>query len=325
MFFNLLMMFRLITNISILIILVFCFLLLSCSSESEPPVLDEHGTNISGLITINSIWDIDRSPYIVTGDVIVDRNTTLIIQQGVKVLFDGFYGITVKGVLIADGSANNQQGGIESALQKSTFEGNMLNSSLIMFSSNKVEPGAKDWRGIIFDNTNDDKSIIKCSLIKNAETALLCFSSEPQIVDCIIVNNSNGIDCRDSVPKISNNTLTDNAYGIIVSNQHRRAELLVQKSIISYNEFGVFCNELLRGYSLKLQDNDLSHNTEFAIFVEGHYAPVDARSNWWGSIDPKLIAESIHDRNDNLKLTHEVLFQPYATSKITNIGSRCSP
>ncbi len=76
--------------------LFFLLLLLSCAGL--------HGqTFVSGPITTNTTWTLANSPYRVTGDVTVMPGTTLLIQPGVKVLFDPNTRLGVRGRLKAIG------------------------------------------------------------------------------------------------------------------------------------------------------------------------------------------------------------------------------
>jgi len=48
-------------------------------------------TDVSGVINTNTLWNLDGSPYIVTGGVLVESGATLTIEAGVEVRFDGYY------------------------------------------------------------------------------------------------------------------------------------------------------------------------------------------------------------------------------------------
>ena len=60
-------------------------------------------TNVSG--TVSGSWTLDGSPYDVVGD--VDIITTLDIEPGVFVTFQGNYSINVYGQLTANGTEEN--------------------------------------------------------------------------------------------------------------------------------------------------------------------------------------------------------------------------
>ena len=64
---------------------------------------NEDGIN-DGIIT----WTKEKSPYYVTGNILVDENTTLIIEPGVNVQFSGAYCIQVEGTLKINGTENDK-------------------------------------------------------------------------------------------------------------------------------------------------------------------------------------------------------------------------
>ena len=90
-------------------------------------------TEVSGTISTNTRWDIDGSPYIVTGLIFV--TATLTVDPGVQVLFDGYHGFYItSGALSAVGKTD----------------------SLIVFASSEPSPGLLDWPGITFGSSSND-------------------------------------------------------------------------------------------------------------------------------------------------------------------------
>ena len=96
------------------------FLFLSgCSRSTDSTPHEEPSSRervvVSGPISEDTVWQSGKE-YVVTGDVTVEAGATLTIQPDVVVKFaheraDEYYGITVKGTLIADLSACNAQAG----------------------------------------------------------------------------------------------------------------------------------------------------------------------------------------------------------------------
>jgi len=66
-----------------------------------------YSVEVGGHVSVNATWQIDKSPYIAVEDVAIDSSVTLIIQAGVSVKFDDSYGISVDGILVAQGTAND--------------------------------------------------------------------------------------------------------------------------------------------------------------------------------------------------------------------------
>ena len=72
------------------------FLLVICYAQTHIPA-----GSVSG------VWDISGSPYLIEGDILVDSAQTLIINPGVRVEFQGYYGLTVNGVIKSIGTADS--------------------------------------------------------------------------------------------------------------------------------------------------------------------------------------------------------------------------
>ena len=251
---------------------------------------------ILGSITTDTNWDFAHSPYIVTGDFIVERNVTLTIEPRVEVRFDGSYTLIVKGTLIADGKSMEQ---------------------LITFTSNSILPEMKDWKGIRIDNTNDSKTILRYVKIKYAEVALDVFSSLPQVTDCIIQENDTGLHGFDMHSTVSYNLVTDNVYGMIFEFKEFGE---VTNNIITHNEVGIKTRNSLKVRLNNIFDNS-GYNLEFKYFSQNRPQNVDARHNWWGTTDVKQLEGRIYDKQDDSKLG-EVLYLPYEISMIKDAGPR---
>jgi hypothetical protein len=91
---------------------------------------------------VSGTWTLAGSPYNVQGSIQILDGTTLTIQPGVTVNFQGMYKLNVQGRLLAIGTL----------------------SDTINFTAANTTNG---WRGIRFDNTpttNDTSKIVYCKL-----------------------------------------------------------------------------------------------------------------------------------------------------------------
>lgn len=78
-------------GLGILVNLLVCFIFLADFAKADYVSGDQYGT-----------WTSGHSSYYVIGDILVPDNSSLIIQPGCQVLFQGNYAFTVNGTLIAE-------------------------------------------------------------------------------------------------------------------------------------------------------------------------------------------------------------------------------
>lgn len=74
---------------------------------SAPPLPKVAGTEVSGTIGTQT-WTQANSPYWITGNVTVPAGSTLTIEPGVQVAFNGSFTFVVEGALNADGTSSNE-------------------------------------------------------------------------------------------------------------------------------------------------------------------------------------------------------------------------
>jgi len=159
---------------------------------------------------VSGTWTQDESPYYVSGDIAVSRNSKLVIEPGVKVFFMGPYGMTIgeRAQLMAEGTVN----------------------SPIEFTAWNKDVG---WTGLRFIESAGDDILSHCSISfsnKNSGFvtendssadentcggAVYCYMSDLTITNCKITNNTGdkggAIYCDESYLKISNTVIANNA------------------------------------------------------------------------------------------------------------------
>ncbi|MDD5529564.1 MAG: right-handed parallel beta-helix repeat-containing protein [bacterium] len=148
-----------------------------------------NATNVSGVISTNTVWNTAGSPYIVTGNILVDTLVRLDIQPGVEVRLDSAKCIMVKGFLNALGTASDS----------------------IIITKN----GTAEWSRIWL------KPAVICSLKYCRIGYTNNFALYTDIGDsiymdhCTISNNIGGaIHINGGISVITNNTITDNSFPI---------------------------------------------------------------------------------------------------------------
>jgi predicted outer membrane repeat protein len=139
---------------------------------------------------VSGIWTLSSSPYYIQGEITIPNDSTLIIEPGVLVEFQGHYALNVQGRLLAIGSET----------QNITFT---INDTTGFYNSDTTLGG---WYGIRFIDTpvqNDTSKIIYCKLQygkavgssppDNSGGAIFISNfSKVLISHCSIVNNSAG-------------------------------------------------------------------------------------------------------------------------------------
>lgn len=160
---------------------------------------------------VSGTWGSSQSPYHIQGNIEIHYDSSLIIEPGVDVLFDGSYKLTVHGLLNASGTATDS----------------------ILFTATDPAIG---WQGIEFIQINESlgESTIKyCTLTHGKKTsgsggAIYVYQSENVLIsNCLIMNNyasnGGGIYINDgwieiSHCRITQNTASDYAGGIACFN-----------------------------------------------------------------------------------------------------------
>jgi hypothetical protein len=186
-------------------------------------------TTISGG-NVFGHWPLSGSPYIINGSIQIPNDSTLTIDPGVTINFQGTYKFLINGRLLAIGTATDT----------------------IVFTAADTSIG---WRGIRFVNTattNDSSKIIYCKIEYGKATGLspedvgggVYFSNYSKVViyqSCVIKCSANdhggGIYCENSSPSILNNVIINNSAlngngGGILSNG---GSPMIIYNTISYN------------------------------------------------------------------------------------------
>lgn len=191
-----------------------CILALSSTAQTSIP-----GGNVSGT------WTVGNSPYLIQGSIQITNGSTLTIQPGVTVNFQGTYKLLVLGRLLAVGNVSDS----------------------IIFTADNTTNG---WRSIRFDYTassNDTSEIKYCKLLYGKATGsspddnggALYFNnfSKAVVANCRIAfceanSNGGGAYCNSANPRILNNIISNNAS---ITGQGGGLYLSLSNSTISGN------------------------------------------------------------------------------------------
>lgn len=216
------------------------------------PIYIANATDMGGVISEDVTWTQADSPYIITSDVTVKEKATLTIQPGVEVNFNADYSLTVNGSLYAEG----------------------IDSSKIVFTSNKPEPNPGDWNTLKFVGANGESFVLRHCIIEFATNGVTIESKQRAVIENseltnnlhsgihvfgqsnflasgnVIKFNENGItgsgDISSGIVISSNSILYNNKYGVYLKTEgtiaHPRAPLsniIISNNNVSFNEYGI--------------------------------------------------------------------------------------
>ena len=243
------------------------------------------GRGVGGQVVSNTVWQMSDSPITVIGPVLVTSNTSLTIQPGVQVQFYGSYGVQVDGTFQAIGQSNNP----------------------IVFSSGRSVPLRGDWTGLVFNaGSSNNPCMLSNVVVQYATVGVNCTATSPQIVNSTVQYCSQqGIYLTRSSPLIQGCTIQQNtSYGIYCYDTS--SPQVLGNQIVTNTSYGIYLGgTAVSGHNCLplIQGNGLSGNGSYAIYSYSYHQPsqvvVEARSNWWGTVDGTLIASSIYDNVDS--------------------------
>ena len=136
--------------------------------------------------SVSGTWTVSGSPYLIQGNINVPADSTLTIEPGVQVSFQGGYGLTVNGLLEAVGT-----------------EADSIRFTAVSW-----------WNGVTFNNAVDVSHVSYTSFSGESAT-LACDNSSPEISHCRISGGLYGILVTDlGRPNLAHCTISDNYRGI---------------------------------------------------------------------------------------------------------------
>ena len=232
--------------------------------------------------SISGTWTMDGSPYIIQGAIMIPNDSTLTIEPGVMVEFQGSYKFLVLGRLLAMGNptdsiiitatdTTNGWLGIRFENTASTNDTSKIEYCKIQYGK-AIATSPNDCGGAFYFN-NFSKAIISNSLISNCAAdsdggGIYCLNSSPYISNNSILNNNafsagGGIYCNNSSPLIIDNTISDNIAmdGAAIACRYS-SNPSITNNIISNNTAPNSCGGIRCDNSSPIiSDNTISYNT----------------------------------------------------------------
>ncbi len=203
-------------------------------------------TNVSGFISSNTNWTLSGSPYIITGNTLLDSGFVLTIDPGVIIKFNANKSLQISGALRAIGTSVNP----------------------VKFTSNAALPSPGDWQYILFNDNSEDYnytlftgSIMEYCIVEYAGAlspngAINIVGAHPFINFCTIKNNlASGISLDDTY-----GSLTSEVIKITNCNIHHNCLYTLNNSAIVGGGINILVNQA---------GADISNNTVYNNVGQG--------------------------------------------------------
>lgn len=218
----------------------------------------------------------------VNGQVQAD-NVTLTIGPGSNIVFAEGAGLKVSGSrIIAKGRSDNR----------------------ILFTSASKDP-ERLWGEVLLEQASG--SIFSYCDFEYASWAVHSHFSALKVSKSTFMKNDGGMRFRSGPVDIRESVFTENRIGM----RAFMANAVISDNIIFNNETGIFVRE--KGGGLKINNNNIYSNTSYNIRVgDFDIEDVEARGNWWGTVDP---AETIFDGRREPGIGR-VIFEPFLEEEI---------
>ena len=240
-------------------------------------------TDVGGIISSDTIWDLAGSPYTITSEVQVGAGATLTVEPGV-IINDG--AISVWGILKIIGT-DSQRIHLNNIYIKAEEDNNIPTSQIIIKFAN-ILSGSPYW------GEGHGTLTLTDSYISNTnEMIYLWYPYSDCFIERNIFNNSEGISVGHYGPSvyIRNNVFYEQTGGYAVENWANYSG----QTVVEYNSF-------------------LSTDRIVLLLPSG-YDPTGmvAINNYWGTIDVNEIESMIYDKNDDLGCGGYIEFSPILT------------
>jgi hypothetical protein len=244
------------------------------------------GTIVSGVITTNTIWTKQGSPYRISGGIIVNPNVTLTIEPGVEVIGKSGEYLDVQGKLKAIGTPDERI-----ILRDAYINGwDWTNQSIHLEYTDLFH---ESFNGGFLVTSFRRDVILRHNRFSNGSIKIT-----PQYSDVYVENNF-----------FTNNSTLDISNGrskVFVRNNTFKNDGISQAdiSIISRDPDGTLPNVEMNG-------NNFFGQNKLSVKLDGYNSIVfNGLDNYWGTTDPQLIDRRVYDSSNRLNIDR-IAFKPF--------------
>jgi len=234
---------------------------------------------------VSGTWTLAGSPYLIGGSIMVPNDSTLTIEPGVEVTFQGTFKLLVLGRLLSIGTASDTitftSADTTAGWRSIRFDGTPATSDTSKIIYCKLQygkatgvPPDNSGGAIYFDNFSKvviSNCLITHCLADEAGGGIYCINSSPVIIDNTIsynhgANVGGGICCHvNSSPVIMGNTITHNTtffnggsgISVISGSPAIINNIIAYNSNLTYSGGGIWCN----GCNAEITGNTISNNS----------------------------------------------------------------
>jgi parallel beta-helix repeat protein len=190
-------------------------------------------------------------------------------------------------------------------------EGNVVEYCKVMFAYNGIHAHGSSLQ---ISHSEFVKNGVGVSFKSEEETlGVEWFGKRSNVTVTSSVFNSNkgGIGFRNSDAVIMHNEISDNKFFGVFPKENVKAE--ISRNEITGNKKGVY---LYQARGITLSNNNIYDNIDYNISVaEAQDYDIDARNNWFGTINREKVEEMIFDKNDDSDLG-KVEFDPFLDRQV---------
>lgn len=284
--------------------------------QAAPQVLHDQ------VLSTNTEWS---GEILIEGVVVVGRQATLNIAPGTKISFSR---IDRNGDGIGDGELR--------VLGAIRAEGRP--EAKIIFDSAEPQAAPKDWSYLLIFTSPALNRLAWCEF-HHGFSGLQVHFSTLTVTNSLFSNNHEGLRFGRADLNVTDNFFTDNDIGIRFTRME--GPVMISGNEISHNRIGLFLvpsGQNIRDFfepgrggtpwntgHLQVSGNDILDNGWYNLDLgEKQLWDLEISGNYWGSVDPTAIAETIFDQRRDETLGR-ARFEPFLLERSVNRTSAGSP
>lgn len=232
--------------------------------------------------SVAGTWKVSGSPYKIQGSILIPKDSTLRIEPGVKIEFQGHYKLLVMGNLQAIGtSASNifftapdtvaGWYGIRFDNTTPDSDSSRISYCLLEWGVANSTTGADQYGGALLFNNFSKVSVTNCFIRKSSNFQIYCINSKPIIRGCNIsfAGSGGGILLKGhATPVITGNLISYNkGIGIQCRLQNTDYVSIIGNMITHNSSTGIYCTKA----GFRISENNISYNNISKGMAVGWY------------------------------------------------------